>query len=156
MLRLVLLTTFGFALNAQVQNLGFEQPSSLVYYPAAKTFIVSNLQGAENVRNSYANLVLITDPFARPAKNKFKVLHSNSGKQKDIQAPVKLILDDKTLIVGDSRQVALFDVDGFILKPKKLIPLKNVAHLKSMALSDDGDLYISDHQTSRIYRLTDL
>ena len=156
MFKYIFVAIFCIALHGQVQNPGFEQPSSLVYYPGAKTFIVSNLKGAENVRNSYANLILISNPFERPAKNKFKILHSNSGKQKDIQAPVKLILDGDTLIVGDSRQVALFDVDGYTLKPKKLILLKQIMHLKSMALTDDGDLYLSDHQNSRIYKITDL
>ena len=52
----------------------------------------------------------------------------------DLQAPIKLIIDGKNLIVGDSRQVALFDVDGLSVKPKKLIPLNKIEHLKSMAL----------------------
>ncbi|MDD7983475.1 hypothetical protein PQO01_00740 [Lentisphaera marina] len=157
MFRLLLALLFTFSLFGQaLQNPGLDRPSSIVYYPAKKAFLVSNMKGVENVADSYAEIVLISNPFEKPRRNVFKVLHSNSGKRKDIQAPVKMILDNKSLIVGDCKQIAIFDIDGLSLKPKKLIPLPKVKHLKSMALTDSGDLYFTDLQANILYKVEGL
>jgi hypothetical protein len=42
------------------------------------------------------------------------------------------------------------------LKPKKLIPLPKVKHLKSMALTGAGDLYFTDMQANILYKIEGL
>ncbi|WDE98017.1 hypothetical protein PQO03_19540 [Lentisphaera profundi] len=157
MYRFSLLLFIATSLYAQqVQNPGLDRPSSVLYYPEKQAFMVSNMKGMENVADGYAEIVLISSPFEKPRRNVFKVLHSNSGKRKDLHAPVKMILDNKSLIVGDSKQIALFDLDGLSLKPKKLIPLPKVKHLKSMALTDNGDLYFTDVLANKLYKVKNL
>lgn len=157
MFRFLLIFTMVLSLGAQqLQNPGLDRPSSVIYYPAKKAFMVSNMKGVENVADSYAEIVLISNPFEKPRKNIFKVLHSNSGKKKDLQAPVQMILDGENLIVGDCKQVAIFELDGFSLKPKKLIPLPKVKHLKSIVLTDSGDLYFTDMMANALYKIEDV
>ena len=122
---------------------GFKMPESVVYDAHSDKYYVSNINGGplENDQNGSIGFI---DPQTKNARIEWVT---------GFDSPKGLALRDRILYVADVNELVLVNVDKGDVVAR--YPAPNSQLLNGIAISDTGDVYVSDWLGNRIYTLTE-
>jgi len=119
----------------------FKNPESVIYDPVTKHLFVSNVNG-EPLAADGNGFISQMSPEGVMAKSKWLV---------GLDAPKGLALKGNLLYVSDIDQLVVIDIEQERII--KRYAAENAKFLNDVAVDHQGNVYVSDMLTNRIYRL---
>ncbi len=139
---------FGLILNmgfSQEEGRAYDAPDQAVWHAPSESWFVSNLGGGISLERDNYGWITRTDKSGEIIDS-FWI-----GKEEGMHAPSGMIATEQFLFVCDRDGVHQIDINQ--KKITNFYPLPGGEFINDIAMSSNGDLYISDFFGNRIYKL---